>query len=179
MYDDWDEPNPLGHYARSKYNGELYVEKNSNQYLILRAGWMMGGGPNKDKKFVNKIYKQIIEKKKILNVVNDKLGTPTYTVDFAKNAKLLLENKLWGKYNLVCEGESSRYDVAKEILKILKKTNDIELREVDSSFFSKEYFSKRPRSERLINRKLNLRNLNIMRDWKICLKEYLENKFID
>ena len=89
LYDDWDEPNPLGHYARSKYNGELYVEKNSNQYLILRAGWMMGGGPNKDKKFVNKIYKQIIEKKKILNVVNDKLGTPTYTVDFAKNAKLL------------------------------------------------------------------------------------------
>ena len=140
---------------------------------------MMGGGPNKDKKFVNKIYKQIIENKKILNVVNDKLGTPTYTVDFAKNTKLLLEKKLWGKYNLVCEGESSRYDVAKEILKILKKTKDIELKEVDSSFFSKEYFSKRPRSERLINRKLNLRNLNIMRDWKICLKEYLENKFID
>ena len=179
LYDDWDEPNPLGHYARSKYNGELYVEKNANRYLILRAGWMMGGGPNKDKKFVNKIYKQINENKKILNVVNDKLGTPTYTIDFAKNTKLLLEEKLWGKYNLVCEGASSRYEVANEILKILNKTNDIELKEVDSNFFSKEYFSKRPRSERLINRKLNLRNLNIMRDWKTCLKEYLESKFID
>lgn len=178
LYDDWDEPNPLGHYARSKYNGELYVEKNANQYLILRAGWMMGGGPNKDKKFVNKIYKQISLNTKSINVVNDKLGTPTYTIDFAKNTKLLLEKSLWGKYNLVCEGESSRLEVAKEILRILNKTNEIKINEVNSSFFSKEYFSLRPRSERLINMKLNLRKLNIMRDWKICLNEYLHEKFL-
>ena len=49
LYDDWDIPNPLGHYARSKYNGELYVEQNAKKYLILRAGWMMGGGPKKIK----------------------------------------------------------------------------------------------------------------------------------
>tara|TARA_Y100000590_G_scaffold441280_1_gene567734 strand:- start:2073 stop:2963 length:891 start_codon:yes stop_codon:yes gene_type:complete len=179
LYDDWDIPNPLGHYARSKYNGELYVEQNAKKYLILRAGWMMGGGPKKDKKFVNKIYKQIIDKKKIINVVNDKLGTPTYTIDFAKNTKLLLEKNIWGKYNLVSEGASSRIEVAKEILKILNKTDEVILKEVDSNFFSKEYFSLRPRSERLINKKLNLRKLNIMRDWKICLKEYLNEKFIN
>ncbi len=121
LYDDWDIPNPLGHYARSKYNGELYVEQNANKYLILRAGWMMGGGPNKDKKFINKIFKQIEDKNKVINIVNDKLGTPTYTVDFAMNTKLLLEKEIWGKYNLVCEGVSSRFEVAKEMLKILKK----------------------------------------------------------
>ena len=43
-YDDWDVPNPLGHYARSKYAGELYVQANFNRHLICRAGWMMGAG---------------------------------------------------------------------------------------------------------------------------------------
>ena len=178
LYDDWDIPNPLGHYARSKYNGELYVEQNAKKYLILRAGWMMGAGPKKDKKFINKIYKKIIQNKNNINIVNDKLGTPTYTLDFAKNTKLLLEKNIWGKYNLVCEGVSSRLEVAKEILKIMNISDKINLNEVDSSFFQKEYFSQRPRSERLINKKLNLRNLNIMRDWKTCLYEYLNLRFL-
>ena len=41
-YDDWDMPNPLGVYARSKYMGERFVIENSNRYLVCRAGWMMG-----------------------------------------------------------------------------------------------------------------------------------------
>ena len=84
-YDDWALPNPLGHYARSKYAGELFVKENISRHLICRAGWMMGGGPQKDKKFIQKLMKQIKEGKKELFVVNDKDGTPTYTHDFAKN----------------------------------------------------------------------------------------------
>ena len=57
-YDDWDAPNPLGVYARSKYNGENFVMQNSNKHLICRAGWMMGAG-QKDKKFIQKLMKQI------------------------------------------------------------------------------------------------------------------------
>ena len=48
-YDDWDIPNPLGNYARSKYQGEIFVSKLCPKHLICRAGWMMGSGPNKDK----------------------------------------------------------------------------------------------------------------------------------
>ena len=42
-YDDWDQPNPLGDYARSKYMGERFVAENVRQHLVCRAGWMMGG----------------------------------------------------------------------------------------------------------------------------------------
>jgi dTDP-4-dehydrorhamnose reductase len=61
LYDDWDTPNPLGVYARSKYMGERYVVENANKYLVCRAGWMMGGGPKKDKKFIQKLMKQLKE----------------------------------------------------------------------------------------------------------------------
>jgi dTDP-4-dehydrorhamnose reductase len=175
-YDDWDIPNPLGHYARSKHASENFVINNCNKYLICRAGWMMGGGPTKDKKFVQKIMKQIKDGKEQLHVVKDKLGTPTYTHDFAKNVKLLIEKEYWGLYNMVCEGITGRYEVAKELLNILNIQNKIQLIEVTSDYWESEYFAERPPSERLIDVKLNIRNINIMRDWKICLNEYL-NKY--
>ena len=54
LYSEDDLPNPIGHYAKSKYLGEKYVIDNSKDYLICRAGWMMGGGMKKDKKFRKK-----------------------------------------------------------------------------------------------------------------------------
>lgn len=179
LYDENDIPNPIGHYARSKYLGEEYVIQNAKNYLICRAGWMMGGGPNKDKKFINKIIQQIKKGKKELFVVNDKLGTPTYTHDFAKNVKLLIKRKCGGLYNMACYGETSRLEVAKEILKIMLLKNEIKIKEVNSEFFKKDYFAVRPYSERLINKRLLKENLNIMRDWKVCLNEYLTNYYND
>ncbi len=176
-YDDWDLPNPLGHYARSKYAGELFVKENTDRYLICRAGWMMGGGPKKDKKFINKLMKQLKEGKKELFIVNDKQGTPTYTHDFARNVSVLLESEFWGLYNMVCEGETSRLEVAIELINILGLKNEIKIREVDSKFFRNEYFAERPPSEILINKKLNIRYLNTMRDWKVALKEYLSSYY--
>jgi len=176
-FDDWDLPNPICHYARSKYAGELYVQGNAKRHLILRAGWMMGGGPNKDKKFIAKLMNQLKAGKKELHVVDDKLGTPTYTCDFAKNAKLLLEEEIWGLYNLVCGGLTGRFEVAEEVLNFFKLSDEVKLTKVDSEFFKKEYFAPRPDSERLINAKLNIRNFNVMRDWKVCLEDYLSSSF--
>jgi dTDP-4-dehydrorhamnose reductase len=179
VYDDWDAPNPLGHYARSKYAGERFVVEHARRYLVCRAGWMMGGGPAKDKKFVQKVMAQLKVGKTELNVVNDKLGTPTYTHDFATNVKVLLENEYWGLYNMVCDGLTSRLEVAHEMVRLLGLTDRVKINQVDSSFFAKEYFAARPDSERLINRKLLLRGVNMMRDWRIGLKEYLEGYYQD
>lgn len=177
VYDDWDRPNPLGVYARSKYMGELFVKENKEKHIVCRAGWMMGAGPKKDKKFIQKIMKQIKDGATELFIVNDKLGTPTYTHDFARNVKLLFEREYWGLYNMVCGGTTGRLEVASELVKMLGKESEIKITPVDSDYFSKEFFSMRPPSERLVNRKLNLRQCNIMRDWKICLKEYLEDYY--
>jgi dTDP-4-dehydrorhamnose reductase len=176
-YDDWDTPNPLGHYARSKYMGERYVIENSTNYLVCRAGWMMGGGPQKDKKFIQKLINQIKSGVKELYVVDDKLGTPTYTCDFAKNVELLLFKELWGVYNMVCGGITGRLEVANELINLLGLDLDIKVNPVKSDYFSEEYFAARPASERLITKKLNLQGANIMRDWKTCLKEYLEEYY--
>tara|TARA_B110000858_G_scaffold25226_1_gene25864 strand:+ start:2823 stop:3707 length:885 start_codon:yes stop_codon:yes gene_type:complete len=172
FFDDWDIPNPMGIYARTKYLGERYVIENCSKYFIFRAGWMMGGH-KKDKKFVYKIINQIKNGATELNIVDDKDGTPTYTVDFAKNARLIIENQYYGLYNLVCEGLTSRFDVTRRILQILGSQNDIKINKVTSKFFEKEYFADRPSSERLVNKRLNLRGINIMRNWEDALQDYI------
>ena len=138
---------------------------------------MMGGGPRKDKKFVQKIMSQLKDGKRELFIVNDKLGTPTYTHDFAQNVKLLIEREFWGLYNMVCSGITGRYEVTLELIKVLKKENEIKITPVQSDYWKKEYFAQRPPSERLINKKLDLRGLNIMRDWRVCLAEYIKNYY--
>lgn len=179
LYDDWDLPNPLGVYARSKYMGERFVIENARRFLVCRAGWMMGSGPKKDKKFIQKLMKQIKDGREELFIVNDKDGTPTYTHDFAKTVKVLIEKEYWGLYNCVCGGQTSRIEVANELLKIIGKENEIKITTVSSDYFKEIYFAERPASERLDTKKLNLRAVNLMRDWKVSLKEYIAKYYQD
>ncbi len=174
FYTDFDTPQPTSHYAKSKYYGELFVEGKMSKYFIFRAGWMMGGGPRKDKKFVNKIYRQIRGGAKELFVVADKLGTPTYTADFANGMFRVLETGFYGLYNQVCGGSGSRLDVAREFVRLLGLEHEVKVTEVDSSHWQREYFAPRPHSEKLVNMKLDRRGINFMRDWKVCLAEYAQ-----
>ncbi|MEO7277721.1 MAG: sugar nucleotide-binding protein [Sphingomicrobium sp.] len=176
-YDDWDLPNPLGEYARSKYMGERFVAENVRRHLVCRAGWMMGGGPAKDKKFVHKLMRQIKDGARELFIVDDKLGTPTYTVDFARNVELLLGTEFWGVYNMVCPGVTSRLEVAWHLVRGLRLNEEIVITPVKSDHFAQEYFAPRPDSERLLTKKLDQRGLNIMRDWRVCLDEYLSHAY--
>ena len=175
-FTDYDIPSPTGIYARSKFYGENIIKENSKNFLICRAGWMMGGGIEKDKKFIGKLLRQVIDGKRTWNIVNDKFGTPTYTVDFARNLLTLIDKNQKGLFNLVCTGNTSRLEVANFIsLYLLSKFKlKIKINEVPSSFFNEEYFSPRPENESLVNLRLNFKNLNLMKPWKKSLTEYLD-----
>jgi dTDP-4-dehydrorhamnose reductase len=157
--------------------GERFVVENARRFLVCRAGWMMGAGPKKDKKFIQKLMKQLKDGKKELFIVDDKDGTPTFTHDFAKNVKLLINKEYWGLYNMVCGGQTSRLEVAQELLSILGLKESVKLTPVGSDYFKDVYFAERPPCERLVNRKLEIRNLNIMRDWRIALREYIKEYY--
>lgn len=176
-YDENDKPTPLSTYGKSKYYTERFIQTDGYpKYYIFRAGWMMGGGPLLDKKFVNKIYKQIKNNNKKIFVVDDKSGAPTYTKDFSDSIIKHIKNHLpFGLYNQVGHGDCTRYEAAYEIIKLLGV--DIEVEKVTSDFFNKEYFAPRPNSEKLINKKLNEFNADYMRDWKTTIKEYINEKY--
>ena len=177
FYTEDDKPYPLSAYGKSKYYTEqILLNQEYEKYWIFRAGWMMGGGPDKDKKFVNKIMKKIKSGSNDLYVVDDKLGVPTYTKDFANSIMKHIEEDLpYGLYNMVSQGEASRYETAIEINNHLKL--GLNINKVDSNYYNEEYFAPRPYSEKLINAKLNEIDRNYMREWKVCLREYLYEYF--
>lgn len=177
FYTEEDQPYPLSAYGKSKYYTEqLLLNQEYEKYWIFRAGWMMGGGPEKDKKFVNKIMKKVKSGFKELHVVDDKLGVPTYTKDFAKSIMRHIDEDLpYGLYNMVSQGEASRYETAVEINSHLNL--GLTINKVDSDYYNEEYFAPRPYSEKLINDKLNKIDRNYMREWKVCLHEYLNEHF--
>lgn len=172
-YTEHDIPNPLSVYGKSKYGGEL-VAKTLSKSIIIRAGWMMGGGPKKDKKFINKIIKQLRAGVKELAVVNDKFGTPCHTYDLAQSIKYLLDHEAYGLYHGACDGGGSRADVARFMLEKLGVADKVKVREVDSTYFKQNYFATRPRSEKLINIELKKIAPHLTREWQICLDEYLK-----
>lgn len=177
FYTEEDTPYPLSAYGKSKYYTEQLLQNQGyEKYWIFRAGWMMGGGPSKDKKFVNKLMKQIKAGAKELNVVDDKLGVPTYTKDFANSIlRHIKEDLPYGLYNMVSQGEASRYETAVAINEYLKL--GLQVNKVGSDFYKDEYFAPRPYSEKLINQSLNKLGRNYMRNWKVCLHEYLDKFF--
>jgi dTDP-4-dehydrorhamnose reductase len=177
FYTEEDQPYPLSAYGKSKYYTEQLLQNQGyEKYWIFRAGWMMGGGPEKDKKFVNKIMKQVNSGAKELFVVDDKLGVPTYTKDFAKSILAHVEEALpYGLYNMVSQGEASRYETAVAINEYLGL--GLVVNKVDSDYYKEEYFAPRPYSEKLINKSLNDKSRNYMRNWKVCLHEYLDEFF--
>ena len=168
-----DRPSPTMSYGHHKLEAEHHVRSLLEKHLIFRAGWMMGAGPKKDKKYTAKILRQILDGKPVIYAVTDKVGIPGYTKDFARNMLALAETEHYNTYHMVCGGgNATRYDVAREILAVCNRP-DIELQEVDSSYFDVEYYAPRPSSEAMINANLNAINLNLQRPWQDVLREYI------
>jgi dTDP-4-dehydrorhamnose reductase len=130
---------------------------------------MIGGGPKLDKKFIGKIIKQIDEKT-VLRAVNDKIGSPTYTVDFSRCLLDLIETGYYGIYHCTNKGYGSRFDVAKKIVDFLGRS-DITVEPVSSAYFPLP--AARARSEISRNYKLELLGMETPRNWEDALKEYI------
>jgi dTDP-4-dehydrorhamnose reductase len=168
-YNEFDEPNPINVYGRSKLEGEKIVQSLLKRFYIIRAGWMVGGGPKKDKKFIGKIIKQINETSK-LKAVNDKIGSPTYTYDFSKCLADLIQTGFYGLYHCTNKGVGSRFDVAKKIVEFMGA--DVIVEPVSSAYFPLP--ATRARSEMSRNYKLELLGLDSTRHWVEALIEYID-----
>lgn len=171
-YFPWNDPNPINHYNRSKYFGEVLAKAYEKHY-ILRAGWMFGGGPRIDKKFVNKIITKIRRGDKRILVADDCIGSPTFSEDLADAMKSLVQNPdEFGTYNAVneCDDGVSRYEFAKEIVSILKA--DVEIVPCKIDDLIDEFPCKRTNYEVLA---LGIR----MPHWKTALKGYLDAEYND
>jgi len=169
-YTEFDAPNPQSWYSRSKYQGELIVEKLLSRYYIVRAGWMFGGGPE-DKKFVAKIM-ELAAQRPSLTIVDDKFGSPTYTQDIATGIEQLLGTGLYGTYHMVnTGGYCSRFEFAQAILTYAGNTA-CTLKPVNSATFPLP--APRPRMEAARNLNLELRGLHWMRPWREALQVYVQ-----
>ena len=165
-YQESDTPDPQNYYARSKYLGELAVQGVLSDYIIARAGWMFGGGAEKDQKFVAKIVAQM--GKPEIKAVNDKFGSPTYGKDLINGIKELVRQDQTGVFHMANKGMCSRYEMAKFIADTLHSSTAIT--SVDSSFFNLD--AARGNSEAIASSRTN-----VMRPWQDALKEYLETEW--
>ncbi|MFA5097260.1 MAG: dTDP-4-dehydrorhamnose reductase [Candidatus Margulisiibacteriota bacterium] len=166
---EFDMPDPQNIYSKAKYEGERLIKDLLNDFYIFRAGWMIGGGPKLDKKFVGKMI-ELFGAKDNLEVVNDKFGTPTFAKDLLEGIKKIIKTGNYGLYHLGNSGGScTRYDIALEIAKIIgKKTQIIP---VSSDRFPLP--APRAESEAMANYKLELMGQNPMPDWRKSLKAYI------
>jgi dTDP-4-dehydrorhamnose reductase len=173
-YNEKDRPNPTNHYGRSKYYGELAVRSYKKHYIV-RSGWAFGGGPKLDRKFVNKIWKQIDMGAKKLYGIEDVYGNPTYTLDFAKTLKnFVYKTPTYGTYNAPGKGLASRYEVLKEFVSFLGLSNKLEVIPVTLNEYLALFPVRFPtiKHEVLNPRKLERLGLSAMRDWRVALREY-------
>ncbi|MGB2651507.1 MAG: dTDP-4-dehydrorhamnose reductase [Candidatus Omnitrophota bacterium] len=173
-YTEFDQTGPVSVYGKSKLEGEEIVQKELEKYVIIRAGWMVGGW-ELDKKFVYKIVQQLKQGKRDLMAVSDKFGAPTFTKDFAKNLMNVINTEKYGIYHMANKGTCSRYDMAVKIVEFMGLADEATVEAVDSSRFPLP--APRARSEMIDNHKLEEVGLNNMPRWEESLEEYIkENK---
>jgi dTDP-4-dehydrorhamnose reductase len=173
-YTEFDAPRPANLYGQSKLAGEQIVASLLSRYYIVRASWMVGGGPL-DKKFVGKIVRLILEGKQPLRVVNDKWGSPTFAKDLLTGVHRLLPTGYYGLYHMANPGSGSRYDVALAVRDALQRP-DVSIIPVSSDEFLLP--APRARSEVLRNLKLDLLGLHRMRPWQEALLEYVQTELV-
>ena len=164
-YSELDNPFALNNYGLSKLMAEEFVKTKLKNQLIVRSSWMIGGGPERDKKFLSKILPLLTTDQNIF-IVNDKFGSLTY-------AKHLAEFLLCDDIDLYrdvlhfsSKDAVSRYEMATYIAEQLNSKSQII--GVSSNYFPLP--APRPMSEALIT----VRGTNYFIGWKNIVKDYLQ-----
>lgn len=113
-YREWDPTNPISTYARTKSAAERIVQTLAPRFYIVRIAWLFGPGGNN---FITKILAGA-EKYGALRVASDEFGNPTYAPDLAAAIARLVRTNHYGIYHLTNTGFCSRYELAREILRL-------------------------------------------------------------
>ena len=165
---DCKDYKPLNVYGETKLGGELAVSNTLSKYFIVRIAWVFGKNGNNFIKTMLNVGKKF----DTLKVVNDQIGTPTYTFDLARLLVDMIETDKYGYYHATNEGGYiSWYDFAREIFKQAGYTNKV------IPVTTKEYgLSKaaRPFNSRLDKSKLVENGFKPLPTWQDALKRYLE-----
>lgn len=164
---DSQEFAPLNVYGKSKLYGELAVKELLTKYFIVRIAWVFGLNGNNFVKTMLKVGKT----HDTLRVVNDQIGTPTYTADLARLLVDMLETEKYGTYHATNEGGYiSWYDFATEIFLQAGYSTKVIPVTTEEYGLSK---ARRPFNSRLDKSKLGEKGFAALSDWKDALKRYL------
>ncbi len=159
---------PLNVYGESKLKGELAVATTLEKFFIVRIAWVFGkNGKNFIKTMLN-----VGKKFDKVRVVNDQIGTPTYTFDLAKLLADMARSDKYGYYHATNEGEYiSWFDFTKEIYKQAKLETEVVPVSTEEYGLSK---AKRPFNSRLDKSKLAENGFRPLPDWRDALNRYLK-----
>lgn len=165
---DCKEYAPLNIYGQSKLDGEFAVSEILNKYFIVRIAWVFGTNGNNFIKTMLKVGKKF----DTIRVVNDQIGTPTYTYDLARLLVDMIETDKYGYYHATNEGGYiSWYDFACEIFRQAGYSTNVNPVTTEEYGISK---AKRPFNSRLDKTKLVENGFTPLPDWQDALKRYLD-----
>jgi len=172
-YTETSEPFPLSVYANSKLAGELLIRAMSRKYFLIRSCGLYGvaGSRGKGGNFVETMIAKASRHEPI-QVVNDQIVTPTYTVDLADQIVRVLPTTQYGLFHMTNEGSCTWYEFAKSIFELAAM--DADLSPTTSTFYKLP--AKRPQYSVLENARLKELGLNQMRHWRDALAAYLKDK---
>lgn len=164
-FNEYDKPNPINVYGLTKYEGELEVMKLS-KYFIIRISWLFGLNGNN---FVKTMLK-LGEERGEVSVVNDQIGSPTYTKDLSVLALDMIQSEAYGIYHASNQGICSWYDFATEIFR--QANMDVKVNPVSSDAFPVK--ATRPHNSRMNQTELDKHGFTRLPNWEDAITRYLE-----
>ena len=162
-----DAAGPISVYGRTKYEGEDEVKSRLDKFFIVRISWVFGKNGNNFVKTMLRIGKE----NGAVKVVDDQIGSPTYTRDMAVLLADMVQTEKYGVYHASNEGFCSWYDFAKEIFR-LAGMDDVSVTPITSDQFPAK--AKRPFNSRMSKEKLVKEGFNKLPSWQDALKRYLQ-----